>query len=174
MSFCAVQLYVPPAKMINKDFLKQVLREKKKLLQLNEVKYVNVPHYDELSVKRFWPILREDETLMHYMPDFTAEDKLPDRVYFWNVANTVQNVYVQNVIKYANNQRMKAQDEAAKQETIEISAQWWDKLNSMPFVSCKCCGGFLNYHLAYPFMCRTQGKDVVSAQRAIEASTLRS
>ena len=50
--------------MINKDFLKQVFKEEKKLLSLNEVKYVNVPHYDELSVKRFWPILREDETLM--------------------------------------------------------------------------------------------------------------
>ena len=75
--------------MINKDFLKKVLKEEKQLLSLNEVKYVNVPHYDELSVKRFWPILREDETLMKYMPDFTHENKIPDRVYFWNVANTV-------------------------------------------------------------------------------------
>ena len=75
--------------MINKDFLKQVLKEEKKLLSLNEVKYVNVPHYDELSVKRFWPRLREDKTLMKYMPDFNTEDKIPDRVYFWNIANTV-------------------------------------------------------------------------------------
>ena len=75
--------------MINKDFLKQVLKEEKNLFSLFEVKYVNVPHYDELSVKRFWPILREDETLMKYMPDFNNEEKLPDRVYFWNIANTV-------------------------------------------------------------------------------------
>jgi len=58
IDFFVVQLYVPPTKMINKDFLKQVLKEEKKLLSLKEVKYVNVPHYDELSVKRFWPILR--------------------------------------------------------------------------------------------------------------------
>ena len=96
-----------------------------------------MPHYDELSVKRFWPILREDEKLMKYMPDFTAGDKLPDRAYFWNVANTVQNAYVQNVIKHANDQRMKAQEEAERGESIEISAHWWEKLNSMPFVSCK-------------------------------------
>ena len=44
--------------MLNKDFLKKVLKEEKKLLSLKEVKYVNVPHYEELSVKRFWPILR--------------------------------------------------------------------------------------------------------------------
>ena len=50
--------------MINKDFLKKVLKEEKKLLSLKEVKYVNVPFYEELSVKKFWPMLRQDETLM--------------------------------------------------------------------------------------------------------------
>ena len=53
----AVQYYVPPKKMVNKDFLKQVFRDEKKLLPLTDVKYVNVPQYDELSVKKFWPIL---------------------------------------------------------------------------------------------------------------------
>ena len=43
--------------MVNKDFLKQVFRDEKKLLPLTDVKYVNVPQYDELSVKKFWPIL---------------------------------------------------------------------------------------------------------------------
>ena len=111
---------------------------------------------------------------MQYMPDFASGDKIPERTYFWNVANTVQNAYVQNVIKHANDQRMRAQDEERQQETIEISAEWWDKLNSMPFVSCKCCEAFRRYHLACQFMCRTQGKDAVSSQRAIEASAIRS
>lgn len=98
----SVQLYVPPASMINRDFFKQVLLDKKKLLPLNDVKYVNVPRYDELSVKRFWPKLSQDEKLMEYMPKLSGEDKLPERAYFWNVANTVQNRYVQNVLKHAN------------------------------------------------------------------------
>ena len=89
LKYFLVQLYVPPTNMINKDFLKKILKEEKKLLSLKEVKYVNVPRYDELSVKRFWPILREDNMLIKYMPDFLTEDKIPDRVYFWNVANTV-------------------------------------------------------------------------------------
>jgi hypothetical protein len=62
--FGVVQLYVPPAKMINKDFLKKVLTEEKQLLELSEVKYVHVPHYDELSVKKFYPMLSQDEKLM--------------------------------------------------------------------------------------------------------------
>ena len=61
---------------------------------LAEVKHVNVPHYDELSVKRFWPILQSDQTFMQYLPDPTIDGRLPERVYFWNVANTVQYEYV--------------------------------------------------------------------------------
>ena len=86
---CAVQLYVPPAKMINKDFLKQVFRDEKKLLALKDVRYINMPRYDELSVRKFWPIFREDESFMKYMPDPTHDHKIPERDYFWNVANTV-------------------------------------------------------------------------------------
>ena len=64
---------------------------------------MNVPRYDELSVKKFWPILQSDETFMRHMPDPGAEARLPERNYFWNVANTVQHDYVQNVITHANN-----------------------------------------------------------------------
>lgn len=43
--------------MVNKDFLKLVFTEQKSLLALSAVKWVSVPHYEELSVKKFWPIL---------------------------------------------------------------------------------------------------------------------
>jgi hypothetical protein len=46
---------VPPAICINKDFLKQVLTEEKSLFAMHDVKWVNVPQYDELSVKKLWP-----------------------------------------------------------------------------------------------------------------------
>ena len=36
------------------------------------------------------------------MPNPTTENYLPERDYFWNIANTVQNNYVQQVIKHAN------------------------------------------------------------------------
>ena len=46
---------------------------------------------------------------MKYIPDKDYKDQFPERGYFWNVANTVQNDYVQKVIKHANDQRMKTQ-----------------------------------------------------------------
>ena len=39
----------------NKDFLKEVFAGTKSLMGLNEVKHVNMPMFDELSVKELWP-----------------------------------------------------------------------------------------------------------------------
>ena len=131
----SLQLYLPPEKMCNKDFFKQVLTDEKGLLPLAKVKFVTVPRYDELSVKRFWPMLQADETFMRYVPDPSGEGRLPDREYFWNIANTVQHDYVQRVIQHAAAQRMQAQQHEDQHEAIAISQEWYEKLSAMPFVS---------------------------------------
>ena len=38
--------------MVNKDFLKDVLAGKKELLKKDKVAFIQVPHYDELSVRK--------------------------------------------------------------------------------------------------------------------------
>ena len=43
--------------MLNHDFIKLVLVEKKQLLALSEVKHVYMPKYEELSVKNLWPLM---------------------------------------------------------------------------------------------------------------------
>ena len=53
-----MQLYLPDDTMFNKDFLKLVLADEKKLMPINEVRFINVPHYDEVSVKRLWPKMK--------------------------------------------------------------------------------------------------------------------
>ena len=35
-----LQLYVPPEKMLNRDFMRQLLTEKKKMLELHQVRFV--------------------------------------------------------------------------------------------------------------------------------------
>jgi len=50
--------------MINKDFLKEVLANDKKLMELKQVNYINVPKYDELSVTQLWPMLKDDAEFM--------------------------------------------------------------------------------------------------------------
>ena len=88
------QLYVPPEKYINKDFLKQVMAETKDLLPMARVRTVNVPLYDELSVTKFFPMFQGDEEVMRYLPDPTPDRRLPDRTYFFNVMNTLKPEYM--------------------------------------------------------------------------------
>lgn len=43
-----------PFDMIDKQFLKDVLAGKKDLLLMDDVKFVNIPKFDELSVKNLY------------------------------------------------------------------------------------------------------------------------
>ena len=55
-----VQLYVPPIATVNRDFIRAVLKGDKKLLKISEKRSVNVPMYDELSVKNIFPKFKYD------------------------------------------------------------------------------------------------------------------
>ena len=48
-------------------------------------------------MKKFWPLMHEDTVFMQYLPDPTPDGRLPEREYFWNVLNTLQNKYVQHL-----------------------------------------------------------------------------
>ena len=64
-----LQYYLPPPATIKKDFLKQVLAEEKQLLKKDEVVPVEVPCYDELSVKALYPQFLKDPAFTKYFAD---------------------------------------------------------------------------------------------------------
>ena len=136
-----MQLYLPPEYMMNKDFLKEVFAEDKELLELKAVSFINVPLFDELSVIKIWPMMKEDQPFMKYFPNKLPKGRVPDREYFFNVLNTLYPAYVQEIIRHANAQRNSVANDARARETIEVSDKWWDALNAVPFISCKrfCC-----------------------------------
>ena len=53
-------MYMPKFDEVNKDFMRDVLANRKKLLSMEEVRAVNVPSYDELSVRNMWEEVLED------------------------------------------------------------------------------------------------------------------
>ena len=132
-----MQLYVPPEYMINKDFLKEVFSEDKELLELINVRWINVPLFDELSVVNIWPMMKENKQIMKYFPNKLPKGRVPDREYFFNILNTFQPLYVDQIIQHANAQRNSVASEAQAKETIEVSDKWWNALNASPFLSCK-------------------------------------
>ena len=55
--------------MLNKDFLRMIIIEEKKLLTLADKREVNVPRYDELSVNILYPKFKDDANFMAYFPN---------------------------------------------------------------------------------------------------------
>jgi hypothetical protein len=68
---------------------------------MRDVKWVNVPQYDELSVKRLWPEMIGYPEFKRYMPDKLPKGRQIDRQYFFNVMMTLSPEYTGNLIQHA-------------------------------------------------------------------------
>ena len=101
----SLQYYLPPKTQVNKDFLKQVFTEEKQLLKKKKVDPVEVPAYDELSVKNLWPQFMKDKAFVRYFPDKFADGKGPARKYFFDVLNTLYPEYLAQIMAHANEVR---------------------------------------------------------------------
>ena len=74
-------------------------------MPISEVKFINVPHYDEVSVKQLWPKMKLATDFMKYFPDKLPQGRLPNREYFFNIMNSCCCEYVTKLIKHASAQR---------------------------------------------------------------------
>ncbi len=117
--------------------MRDVLSEKKKLMKVNEARYINMPKYDELSVRNIFPKFIDDPLVMMYLQDEYPKDRFPDRQYFFTVLNTVHPDYVRNIIDHANSQRFSAQGQASETQRVAVSDEWWEELNRLPYFSRK-------------------------------------
>ena len=112
---------MPPDSSTNKDFLRQVLKGEKKLLKVNECRFINVPKFDELGVNHIFPKFKADELVMQYLQDAYAKNRYPDRTYFYTVLNTVHPEYVSDLIAHANRARYSAESEANAAQRVAVS-----------------------------------------------------
>ena len=55
--------------MINKDHLKSLLTDGKKFLEMKDVRFVNPPTYDEISVLRIYDKAVQLPGMIDYFPD---------------------------------------------------------------------------------------------------------
>ena len=133
-----MQYYVPPKIMVNKDFLRQILAEDKQFMPMSEVKIINVPKYDEVSVKNLWPHCNGIPELMVYFPDKLPKNRLPDREFFFNILNSLNPSYVANIIEHATKMRNSAEGFNTDEQSIVVSQKMIGLLNQSPFISCKC------------------------------------
>ena len=82
-------------------------------------------------------MMKNENKCMRYFPKKMAKNRMPDREYMFNILNTIQPAYLQTLITHANEQRNSVSNEAIAKEAIEVSDDWWNLLNSVPFISRK-------------------------------------
>ena len=104
---------------------------------MKDVKFKVIPVYDELAVKKFWPMMQTDAAFMKYFPDKLPKGRLPDRDYFWNIFNTLYEDYVSELVRNANEQRNTVKKQQEAEQVMQVTEGWWEKLNAVPFISCK-------------------------------------
>ena len=69
--------------------------EEKQVFKMNQVNFINVPVFDEISVKNFIDMIKEDKVARDYFPDEYFEKKTPDRQYMMNIINTLYPYYIE-------------------------------------------------------------------------------
>jgi len=123
--------------MMNRDFLRKVLKGQKRLLPMKDVRAIVVPKFDELAVTKVFPLLQDNAAFMSYFPDALPKGRVVSRDYFWNVLNTIDEAYVSHLVSHANSVRYSAKAAADQTQTIEVTDEWADLLVANPYISCK-------------------------------------
>ena len=75
--------------MFTKDYAKDIFGEKKLLIRKKHLMQIDVPKYDELSVKNLYSKLLALDNMEKYFPDTYPKGRLCDREFMFNVANTL-------------------------------------------------------------------------------------
>jgi hypothetical protein len=133
-----VGVFLPSISRTPLDFLREILKEEKLHLKQNEVVHLDVPRYSELSVKNLFDDALGDEILKMYLPTKKQlSNKFPEREFFFGVLATMKRQYLTDVIRDANNDRFKAQEDSETQNRIVVSSSWMDELTAHPYYSSK-------------------------------------
>ena len=120
------------------SFMRDVLADKKLHLKQNEVIRLDIPAYQELSVKNLYEDALKDPVLTKYLP--TKEqlsNKLPEREFFFGILCTLRKQYIKDIIQGASKKRFKVSDDDPKRQGIAITDGWFRDVMKHPYHSSK-------------------------------------
>ena len=88
---------LPTYKKCPMPFLRQVFTKRKKLIKAHDVRLINIPRYEEISVRKLWRQVMEYAELAIYFPDFENTDTLVDRTYFFTILGSVAYDFLEKI-----------------------------------------------------------------------------
>ena len=104
--FVPVNFFMPGYKLTTMEFLAEICGEKKEVLYAHDVKRRNIPNWPELGIVNVWPKFQTNARFMKHMPNIKDEpSKELERRFFWGVAATLEEGFVEALIKEAQKKR---------------------------------------------------------------------
>ena len=70
-------------------------------MKLKEVKHIEVKKYDELAIKHLYDDILKLEGVAKYFPSRYPKGRQCNFEYFWNVANTLHETTVKEIVEHA-------------------------------------------------------------------------
>jgi hypothetical protein len=110
--------------MVTSEFLKEVLKDVKKLLKMSIVRRCNPPHYDEISVTKLYDVCMKMPGMSQYFPDNYPKGRQCSREYFFSVLATVHPDYTNKLLMNCKQVRYGAEGERQQTELIEMDPHW--------------------------------------------------
>ena len=107
----------------------------KKLYKISDVKYIQVPLLDELSVDNMKKLIDKDKEVYKCFPDEYLKKKAPDRAYFYNIINTVHHGFLDQIIGHAQRERANKVMKEEEEQVILANDEWMANLSALPFYS---------------------------------------
>ena len=130
--------------MVTAPFIKLILVGKKKLLKMSEVRFINPPRFDEISVVNLYDRCIKWEGMIDYFPDHYPKGRNCNRGYFFNVLATLHPEDTANMIIRAKKVRVMKEEDGIQGDSILISPEWEEELKEFPQVASKLSLIFFN------------------------------
>ena len=95
---------------------------------------MEVPAYQEISVKNMYADALKDDLLVKYLPSKEQlSGRLPEREFFFGILCTLRNQYMKEIIAEAHKLRYTVAEDDPKKQGIAISDAWIAELEKHPY-----------------------------------------
>jgi hypothetical protein len=105
---------------------------------------MEVPCYQEISVKNLYEDAMKDELLVKYLPTKKQlSGRLPERDFFFGLMCTLRNQYMKDIIAVAQKARYTVAEDDTKKQAISISGHGWLSCRITLVIRVSCCCSYL-------------------------------
>ena len=113
-------------------WIKQILAKEKRLLKMKDVRPINPPRFDEISVKNLYEDCLKLPNMSLYFPDRYPKGRQCCRKYFFDILNTLHPDYTRSMIINAKKVRVISDDPDDQGKMIVIDPEWEAELKEFP------------------------------------------